>query len=463
MQRQNNLTDQLETRFLVKLMQFLAMPTFVLDAEGKVLIWNHACEQLTGVPSSEVIGTREHWRGFYEAPRPCLADVFFDGHWSDLETLYDVHDEVDGSSASLHAENWCVMPRIGQRCYLSIDAGPIFDDQGRLLAVVETLRDISAQKSQQLKLEQLASMDGLTGVINRRSLDAHWDLAWRNARVGGSDVSLLLLDVDYFKPFNDTLGHPVGDECLRRVAHIIQEQVHRDGDLVGRYGGEEFMVLLPQTGKERARIVAERIRAAVESAEIWHPASPLGFVTVSVGVAGGIPQRDQTPEQWLDAADQALYQAKSQGRNQVVCSDGLAPHVPHDAEVAQFPGPTVMVVDDHRVNRLVAISMLKRLGCVCTDQDSASAALASLEQDSNVDLVLLDISMPGMSGTALCALIKARPEWSHIKVVAYTAHAYKNELQQMRDDGFDDILVKPISLDSMRQCLSVNGMETATL
>lgn len=453
--------DHLEQQFLVKLMKFLAMPTFVLDAEGKVLIWNLACEQLTGIPSSEVVGTRDHWRAFYGEPRPCLADVFFEAHGANLDTLYDVHDAVDGSSASLHAENWCLMPRLGVRRYLSIDAGPIFDDQGQLLAVVETLRDISVQRHQQHKLEQLASLDGLTGLINRRSLDAHWDLAWRQAQDQGTEVSVLLLDVDYFKSFNDTLGHPVGDECLRRVAHLIQEQVHRGGDLLGRYGGEEFMVLLPQTGTDRARIVAERIRAAVEMAGIMHPASPIGIVTVSIGVAGGFAQPDQVPIQWLNAADQALYDAKTQGRNRVVVADDQRATEKADMTHPRPSEPRVLVVDDHRVNRLVASSMLKRLGCSCTELESADAALKALEQDADVDLVLLDISMPGMTGSALCSFIKSRAAWSRIKVVAYTAHAYQDQLQQMHMDGFDDVLVKPISLDSMSRCLQANSIVVA--
>ena len=127
--------------FSVQLMEHLVVPTFVLDAECRVIIWNRACERLTGVKADEVIGTREHWRGFYDEPRPCLADLVAQGRTAEIDALYANHDHAGEDAILAHgrrAENWCVMPQMGTRLYLAIDVGPIYDEDGRLIAVVET-------------------------------------------------------------------------------------------------------------------------------------------------------------------------------------------------------------------------------------------------------------------------------------------------------------------------------------
>jgi PAS domain-containing protein len=185
--------------FAVNLMQFLVVPTFVLDAEGKVLIWNKACERLTGLPASEVVGTQEHWRGFYDAPRPCLSDLIVQNRMAEIDALYVKHDETTGGAFGVHAENWCMMPRLGTELYLAIDAGPIYDEHGKLLAVVETLRDMSAQKKAQTELERLATYDGLTGIVNRRGFDARLLAEWSRAMREKTPLSLLMIDVDHFK------------------------------------------------------------------------------------------------------------------------------------------------------------------------------------------------------------------------------------------------------------------------
>ena len=117
-----------ELGFAVNLMEHLVVPTFVLDAGGRVLIWNRACERLTGVRASEVVGTCDHWRAFYDEPRLCLADVLAKNVATDLGRLYSFHTEPSAHGHGMKAENWCVMPRIGERLYLAIDAGPIYAD-----------------------------------------------------------------------------------------------------------------------------------------------------------------------------------------------------------------------------------------------------------------------------------------------------------------------------------------------
>lgn len=315
--------------FSVRLMEHLVVPTFVIDAHCRVIIWNKACERLTGIKASEVLGTREHWRGFYDAPRPCLADLIAQGRTKEIEALYSDHDHAGEDAVSAHgrkAENWCVMPQAGTRLYLAIDAGPIYDESGKLVAVVETLRDMTAQKEAQTELERLATRDGLTGVANRRCFDQTLSIEWRRATRESRALSLLMIDVDYFKRYNDTYGHQGGDECLRRIAGAMSNVVKRTSDAVARYGGEEFSILLPATDPGGARLVAERIRAAVEALALTHAQSEIAdHVTVSIGVASVMVSSGDMPAQLVGAADAALYRAKKEGRNRVVAADAATP------------------------------------------------------------------------------------------------------------------------------------------
>ena len=299
-------------------MQFLVVPAFVLDAQGKVLIWNKACERLTGIDAAEVVGTTEHWRGFYDSPRPCLSDLIVQNRSAEMDTLYAAHEDTSNFRLGLHAENWCVMPRLGTERYLYIDAGPIFDTGGKLLAVVETLRDMTIQKKAQLELERLAVHDGLTGVVNRRGFDNALNIAWSSAARNHLPVSLLMVDVDHFKRFNDTYGHQAGDECLKAIAKILQKAAQRPADIVARYGGEEFAVILPSIDSHGAGKVASRIVDLVSGLMIPHVGGEGGLVTVSVGAAAVIPDPDSTPEGLIQLADGYLYEAKHAWRNRMV-------------------------------------------------------------------------------------------------------------------------------------------------
>lgn len=166
-------------------------------------------------------------------------------------------------------------------------------------------------------LQRMASTDPLTGLANRRTLDEAYDREWRRALRERTAMSLLFIDVDHFKQFNDRYGHPAGDDALIAVARAISHSIRRPGDFAGRYGGEEFMVVLPNTDAVGARDVAERVRTAVHAAAIAHADSQHGHVTVSIGVAGTGPVPTGTPERLLQAADEALYAAKHEGRDRV--------------------------------------------------------------------------------------------------------------------------------------------------
>jgi diguanylate cyclase (GGDEF)-like protein len=307
--------SQRDHNFAVSLMEHLVVPTFVIDANAKVLIWNKACERLTGVAARELIGTSEHWRAFYSERRPCLADIVLGQRFSEIGDLYASGGNWSLSDFGVSAENWCVMPNMGRRLYLAIDAGPIYDVSGRLIAVVETLRDITLQKQAQTDLEALASRDGLTGLANRRSFDARLEEEAKRAARDQLPLSLLMIDIDCFKAYNDTYGHQKGDECLRTVAQTIAGALGRPSDFVARYGGEEFAVILPNTPHSGAVVIAELLRRALAIRGIAHCASVASDrVTLSVGgvAASG---RDVNADRLLASADASLYVAKRDGRN----------------------------------------------------------------------------------------------------------------------------------------------------
>lgn len=169
-----------------------------------------------------------------------------------------------------------------------------------------------------LMLQRLMNSDGLTGLSNRRHFDEYLELEWRRAMREQQQLSLLMIDVDYFKAYNDTFGHLAGDEALRRVAEAIRGSCSRPSDLPARYGGEEFALVLPNTSPGGARLVAEKLRQSVLGLAIEHMAPSAGsHLTVSVGLATQVPPIGSHCRQLISAADKGLYQAKNSGRNQV--------------------------------------------------------------------------------------------------------------------------------------------------
>jgi diguanylate cyclase (GGDEF)-like protein len=206
-------------------------------------------------------------------------------------------------------------------------------------------------------LRRLTSVDPLTGIANRRSFDAALDIEWRRALRERQALSLLMIDVDFFKRFNDTYGHVAGDDCLRAVATTLTHKLRRGGDLVARYGGEEFVALLPNTAAAEAQRVAQALCLAIEERAIPHSESAVArHVTVSIGVgsvqppaiehpqpiAATVPLAAATPHpaqtRLVEAADRALYSAKAAGRNRAseVSLDAQTMMVP-DANAALRP------------------------------------------------------------------------------------------------------------------------------
>jgi diguanylate cyclase (GGDEF)-like protein len=173
-----------------------------------------------------------------------------------------------------------------------------------------------------LELERLSSIDGLTGLTNRRRFDELYLHEWKRAIRVGSALTAILIDIDHFKGYNDRYGHLAGDDCLRRVAVALREAAHRPGDSVARYGGEEFVAVLAETDAAGARTLAESMRRAVEKLAIEHAGSSAGsHVTASLGVATTIPDEGTDQASLLAAADEALYESKRGGRNRASYRD----------------------------------------------------------------------------------------------------------------------------------------------
>ncbi|MEO8160658.1 MAG: diguanylate cyclase [Arenimonas sp.] len=195
--------------------------------------------------------------------------------------------------------------------------------------------DASQQKLLEMNraLQRLSHVDGLTGLSNRRYLDEYLGIEWKRAARELNDFSVLMIDVDNFKKFNDSYGHMAGDEVLKQVGNAVRQALHRPADLAARFGGEEFVVVLPGTALAGAQVLAERICKRVESLGVAHEASGAGkVVTVSIGGAATMPVRGAQPTDLLVAADAALYQAKHEGKNRALLRElDLAQGSPADA------------------------------------------------------------------------------------------------------------------------------------
>ncbi|CAG9708663.1 Putative response regulator, GGDEF domain [Clostridium neonatale] len=196
----------------------------------------------------------------------------------------------------------------------------MIEEQARLLEM--KVKELSELQEANFKLESLSTLDGLTGIPNRRSFDDYIEMSIKSCTRLNKPISLIMADIDFFKGYNDNYGHLKGDDCLINVAKSISLSVKRPLDFVTRYGGEEFAVILPETDEEGAKIIAEIIRKNVEELEIAHKSSDVSaYVTLSLGITTKSSSIQYSKNELIEHADKALYNSKSNGRNQVsVCT-----------------------------------------------------------------------------------------------------------------------------------------------
>ncbi|MEW6130211.1 MAG: diguanylate cyclase [Acidobacteriota bacterium] len=246
-----------------------------------------------------------------------------DGVWNETGVALEIHMKPFFYQTRLFIAMWLMIAfGIGIAIYVW-RVRQLKATERKLTQVVAQRTAQLVERTQQLetaneKLAELATLDGLTNIANRRRFKEFLAQEWQRAGREQTKLSLLLMDVDYFKPYNDTYGHQSGDECLKQVARVLSDTVKRTTDLAARYGGEEFVVVLSGTDEQGASVVAERIRAQIELLQIPHRGSKVSdHVTISIGVATFIPDGSNEAEELIAAADEALYQAKENGRNRI--------------------------------------------------------------------------------------------------------------------------------------------------
>jgi diguanylate cyclase (GGDEF)-like protein len=191
-------------------------------------------------------------------------------------------------------------------------------ENGEFIGLLSAMNFFEYYKDVEEHLSNLAINDGLTGIYNRRYFDETLAREWKRTMREKAPLSLIMLDIDYFKKYNDTYGHQAGDECLRQVATTISGALRRPADMAARYGGEEFVVVLPNLKLEDSAKFGETIRAKIEALKMEHKQSDANpFITVSLGIASVVPSSISSYEELVGAADKALYSAKNKGRNRV--------------------------------------------------------------------------------------------------------------------------------------------------
>jgi diguanylate cyclase (GGDEF)-like protein/PAS domain S-box-containing protein len=274
--------------------------------DGVIQSWNHGAKKLYGYTKGEVI----NGSGSVLIPPeridegPILRGQIIKGEVVDrYET---VRRKKDGTLVDV-----------------ALTMSPI-KHNGEITGASVIARDISERKKAEKLLLHLSTIDELTGLANRRAFDAFLDEEWRRALRTRLFISLMMIDVDFFKKYNDNYGHLKGDACLKLVAEVLEDVARRPGDKVARFGGEEFVVVLSMTDKQHAVSIAEKIRMEVEALKILHVKSRINnYVTVSIGVATVLPEQNRPYVELIKSADEALYKAKEKGRNRVVFNDNI--------------------------------------------------------------------------------------------------------------------------------------------
>jgi len=317
---------------LLALLTLLAVFT-AKTAESRLFHTVLAIYLWIGVPAS--IYTNEFVNNLWNLPPASAPHVV--GDLAPLAFLFALH-LLRGRLAPRDPSTQLVFVRLGASAFLpffallagmlaATDRHPIFGFTCALIALAlygvrstygqfQLLASQTGLQAANRRLELLSTIDPLTGLYNRRWFAERFALEWRRAQRGNAPISLLLIDIDHFKLYNDALGHAAGDRCLQDVATLLPQQINRCSDGNVRYGGEEFIAMLPNTGVEGSRQVANNLLSALEQRPIPHPASPFGRVTISIGAATSLrPSPNSSPDQLLLLADQALYRAKEEGRN----------------------------------------------------------------------------------------------------------------------------------------------------
>ena len=295
----------------------LNLGLIVVDTDSKVLLWNDWIARHSGITESDVLN--QQLENAFSEP---MSSAFLTALKNTLTYRLPVvlSTALHRSPLPLYSLSATNQPQI--RMYQSITITPIptqLNESCCLIQVTDSSGSIKREKMLRFHSEILkkeATTDGLTDICNRRFFDAHYELALADAKRQKHSLSIFMVDIDFFKAYNDHYGHIAGDNVIKRVANTLKSQLSRATDIVARYGGEEFVLVMPYLPKKIAEQFAEKLISAVFNLAIPHINSDsFHRITISIGVCSGIPNTDDNP---LKKADAALYQAKQKGRNQYV-------------------------------------------------------------------------------------------------------------------------------------------------
>ena len=294
----------------------------------------------------------------------------------------------------------------------------------RIAEMRDQLRRLNAE------LETLSQRDALTQVYNRRSFDDLSQRQWLLANRRQEPLSVLMIDIDHFKLYNDFYGHPSGDTCLVEVAGAIQATLKRPSDILARYGGEEFIALLPDTDLAGTRQVADAVCMAIRDRGVSHQRSKTSrVVTASIGAACTTHFAGRSLQQLINAADKALYKSKQTGRNR--------------ATVEEFsPLKSLLVADNDRQTLNLLSRNLNGLCQIITAENGEECL--DMAQSLLPDAILLDVNLPGMDGLAVCEQLKQVADTASIPIVLISTLKRAEQLRLGEQVGASDCLEKPL-------------------
>jgi diguanylate cyclase (GGDEF)-like protein len=306
------------------------------------------------------------------------------------------------------------------------------------IRAMERITEMRDQLNQlNAELEALSQLDSLTQIYNRRTFNEMAQQQWLLAARQQKPISVLMIDVDHFKLYNDHYGHPAGDTCLKKVTQIIRDCLNRPIDLIGRYGGEEFVVLLPEADSVGAMHVAQSINAALEEAALRHEVSPTHkYVTVSIGGASCVQTIPYSLEELIKRADRALYKAKHSGRNRSLVDD-IAVH------------KTILVVEQDTAATKTLLQMLTPQYNILYTENTEEALDICL--DIHPDAIILDANIADENGERLCRQLARNPKTSAIPIVLTSETSCSSRPVSDSSIGIRGCLEKPMNKESLLQ------------
>ncbi|WP_198262922.1 diguanylate cyclase domain-containing protein [sulfur-oxidizing endosymbiont of Gigantopelta aegis] len=273
-----------------------------LDCYGNIQTANPAIAKLFGVNAQAIHSL--NITQFFAEPFKTQYNILFEHHANRPEQVFTQQTSIEIIARQTS----------GREFPIEFSLMKIPANENRYLAVIH---DITAHKNKEEKLRHLSYIDSLTNLSNRRRFDEEYEKAWLQGQRNKSRIAFIMIDIDFFKQFNDTYGHQEGDVCLQKIAQALKNEIKRPGDIVARIGGEEFAVILPETSREGVTQVADQLRSIIQALKIPHKTSKHHIVTVSLGVAiTTIGEECYSSSMLYQMADKALYQAKQNGRNQ---------------------------------------------------------------------------------------------------------------------------------------------------